>query len=111
MAVDTANIGQFEFHAASANKRPREHMYLDNGNTLREVLNTCKTASLEGMEETILKGNSSSSKEKPTFCLKCKGSIPIKGRLCFCVIRAQAKKSLTLIPVLPNDIIDMYLLL
>ncbi|KAI3523360.1 hypothetical protein L1887_01424 [Cichorium endivia] len=70
---------QFELHAGSANKRPPEYIYLSNGNTLREVLNTCKTAPLEGLEETILKAIGCSSEEKPTFCLNCKGSIPESG--------------------------------
>ncbi|KAJ9554717.1 hypothetical protein OSB04_009331 [Centaurea solstitialis] len=70
---------QFELHAGSANKRPPEYIYLGNGNTLREVLNTCKMAPLEGLEETILKAVGCSSEKKPTFCLNCKGAIPESG--------------------------------
>lgn len=66
---------QFELHAGSANKRPPEYIYLDNGSTLREVLNTCKAAPLERMEEAILKAIGSSYKEKPACCLKCKGEL------------------------------------
>lgn len=63
-------------HAGSANKRPPEYIYLENGNTLRDVLNCCKTAPLEAMEETILKGIGCSAKEKqPSFCLNCKGEV------------------------------------
>nr|XP_043613541.1 uncharacterized protein LOC122585478 [Erigeron canadensis] len=75
--VVTAN--QFELHAGSSNKRPPEYIYMDNGKTLREVLNSCKTAPVEGLEATILKAIGCSSNERPTFCLNCKGSIPEDG--------------------------------
>ncbi|KAL8227215.1 hypothetical protein R6Q57_017047 [Mikania cordata] len=102
---------QFELHAGSANKRPPEYIYLDNGNTLREVLNTCKTASLEGMEETILKAIGSSYKEKPTLCLKCNGSITESGkgktmRLCDLCTDTKESPPHPQAPVPPNDIID-----
>ncbi|XP_071711518.1 uncharacterized protein [Rutidosis leptorrhynchoides] len=70
---------QFELHAGSANKRPPEYIYLDNGNTLRDVLNKCKTAPFEALEDTIMRVIGCSSKEKPAFCLNCKGSIPEFG--------------------------------
>ncbi|PWA87636.1 zinc finger, PHD-type [Artemisia annua] len=70
---------QFELHAGSSNKRPPEYMFLDNGNTLRDVLNVCKTAPLEEMKGRILKAIGCLDKEKPTFCLNCKGSIPESG--------------------------------
>ncbi|KAD5508664.1 hypothetical protein E3N88_16367 [Mikania micrantha] len=102
---------QFELHAGSANKRPPEYIYLDNGNTLREVLNACKTASLEGMEETILKAIGSSYKEKPTLCLKCNGSITESGkgktmRLCDLCTDTKESPPHPQAPVPPNDIID-----
>ncbi|KAL0283237.1 UNVERIFIED_CONTAM: Increased DNA methylation 1, partial [Sesamum radiatum] len=33
---------QFEMHAGSGNKRPPQYIFLDNGNSLRDVLNACK---------------------------------------------------------------------
>ena len=68
---------QFELHAGSSNKRPPEYMFLDNGNTLRDVLNVCKTAPLEEMEGRILKAIGCLDKEKPTFCLNCKGELHV----------------------------------
>ncbi|XP_024987180.1 uncharacterized protein LOC112522291 [Cynara cardunculus var. scolymus] len=107
---------QFELHAGSANKRPPEYIYLGNGATLREVLNTCKTAPLEGMEETILKAIGCSSEEKPTFCLNCKGSIPESGNgktmllcdSCMAIKESQLHPRLQShsSPVRPNDSSD-----
>ncbi|XP_060169679.1 uncharacterized protein LOC132600489 isoform X1 [Lycium barbarum] len=44
---------QFELHANSANKRPPEYIYLENGKTLRDVLNMCKDASDDEVELVI----------------------------------------------------------
>lgn len=107
---------QFELHAGSANKRPPEYVYLENGKTLREVLNICKTAPLEVMEEIIIKAIGSSSEEKPTFCLKCKGSIPESGNgktvfLCDSCLNMKESQPHAQVPsqsspVLPNDSSD-----
>ncbi|KAI7738255.1 hypothetical protein M8C21_000396, partial [Ambrosia artemisiifolia] len=105
---------QFELHAGSANKRPPEYIYLDNGYTLREVLNTCKAASLEGMEESILKAIGCLAKEKPTFCLKCKGSLPESGNektrlLCDSCTNLKESQPHAQVPVPSNDTVDSYL--
>ncbi|XP_076884385.1 uncharacterized protein LOC143533507 [Bidens hawaiensis] len=102
---------QFELHAGSANKRPPEYIYLDNGSTLREVLNTCKAAPLEGMEEAILKAIGSSYKEKPACCLKCKGALPELGnqkamRLCDSCTDLKESKPQPQVPVPSSDIVD-----
>ncbi|KAA8544144.1 hypothetical protein F0562_022220 [Nyssa sinensis] len=68
---------QFELHAGSSNKRPPEYIYLENGNTLRDVLNACKDAPMEMLEVTIQ--NVIGFPNRPTFCLNCKGSIPEAG--------------------------------
>ncbi|PSR86543.1 Increased DNA methylation like [Actinidia chinensis var. chinensis] len=84
---------QFELHAGSANKRPPEYIYFENGNTLRDVLNACRDAPLESLEGNIRNviGCSLENKlnirnvidcsleNKLTFCLNCKGSIPEGG--------------------------------
>lgn len=44
---------QFELHAGSSNKRPAEYIYLENGKSLRDVLNACKDAPLDTLEATI----------------------------------------------------------
>uniref|UniRef100_A0A5B6ZWC6 PHD-type domain-containing protein n=1 Tax=Davidia involucrata TaxID=16924 RepID=A0A5B6ZWC6_DAVIN len=70
---------QFELHAGSANKRPPEYIYLENGNTFRDVLNACKDAPMDMLEVTIQSAIGCSSRDRPTFCLNCKGSISEAG--------------------------------
>ncbi|GMH12150.1 hypothetical protein Nepgr_013991 [Nepenthes gracilis] len=69
---------QFELHAGSSNKRPPDYIYLENGNTLRDVLNACKESNLDDLEGTIRNAVGSSEK-KLTFCINCKGSISEAG--------------------------------
>ncbi|KAL0418259.1 UNVERIFIED_CONTAM: Increased DNA methylation 1 [Sesamum radiatum] len=45
---------QFEMHAGSGNKRPPEYIFLDNGKSLRDVLNACKANLSESLESVIL---------------------------------------------------------
>ncbi|GFZ17836.1 acyl-CoA N-acyltransferase with RING/FYVE/PHD-type zinc finger domain-containing protein [Actinidia rufa] len=80
---------QFELHAGSSNKRPPEYIYLENGNTLRDVLNACRHAPLDTLEGSIrnvigcpLENKLNirnvidfSLENKLTLCLNCKGSI------------------------------------
>ncbi|XP_050239000.1 uncharacterized protein LOC126688368 isoform X2 [Mercurialis annua] len=61
----------FEMHAGSANKRPPEYIFLENGNTLRDVMNACKNASLDTFDEDVQLSIGSSSLKKSSFCLKC----------------------------------------
>ncbi|KAF5751582.1 putative protein binding protein [Tripterygium wilfordii] len=69
----------FELHAGSANKRPPEYIYLENGNTLRDVMNACKDASLQMLGEAIRNVVGCSSVKKSTFCLNCRGSLSEAG--------------------------------
>ena len=66
---------QFELHAGSSNKRPPEYIFLENGNTLRDVLNACKVAPPEALEATIKHAIGSLSEKEPTFCMNCKGAL------------------------------------
>ncbi|GAB4824814.1 hypothetical protein Ancab_007684 [Ancistrocladus abbreviatus] len=70
---------QFELHAGSSNKRPPDYIYLENGNTLRDVLNACKDANRGALEATILNAIGCSCNKKSTFCINCKGSIAEAG--------------------------------
>ncbi|KAA8550295.1 hypothetical protein F0562_001979 [Nyssa sinensis] len=70
---------QFELHAGSANKRPPDYIYLENGKTLRDVLNACKDAPMDMLEITIQTAIGRASRSRPTFCQNCKGSIPEAG--------------------------------
>ncbi|GAB2274686.1 hypothetical protein Dimus_009456 [Dionaea muscipula] len=66
----------YELHAGSSNKRPADYIYLENGNTLREVLNACKGASLDTLEAVIRRASGHISEKSSTFCVnrKCEGS-------------------------------------
>lgn len=51
--IQVITPNQFELHANSANKRPPEYIYLDNGKSLRDVLSMCKDASSDEQEMVI----------------------------------------------------------
>ncbi|OVA19479.1 Pectinesterase [Macleaya cordata] len=67
---------QFEQHAGSTNKYPAEFIYLENGSSLKEVLDACKDTPLETLEATIRSAISSLPVKKSTICLNCKGPLP-----------------------------------
>lgn len=91
----------FELHAGSANKRPPDYLYLENGRTLRDVLNACKDAPLESVKATILHAIGSSSAENPIplNCRKCRALLPDSGDcrrrlLCAsCIVTEELKAS------------------
>ncbi|XP_057955697.1 uncharacterized protein LOC131149343 [Malania oleifera] len=74
--VKVITPNQFELHAGSSNKRPPEYIYLENGSTLRDVMNACKDASLDALETSIKNAIGCSSVLKSVVCLNCRGSIP-----------------------------------
>ncbi|XP_042512824.1 uncharacterized protein LOC122087686 isoform X2 [Macadamia integrifolia] len=61
---------QFEQHAGSLNKRPADYIYLENGNSLRDVMNACKDAPLDTLEATIQKAIGSSPVNNAAVCQK-----------------------------------------
>ncbi|KAF5186145.1 Increased dna methylation [Thalictrum thalictroides] len=67
----------FEKHAGSNNKHPSDNIYLENGKTLHEVLNSCKNASLETLEEVVKSAISSFSKAQCSFCMNCKEPLAV----------------------------------
>ncbi|KAG8371246.1 hypothetical protein BUALT_Bualt13G0067700 [Buddleja alternifolia] len=68
----------FETHANSGNKRPPEYIYLENGKSLRDVLNACK-ADPSGSLEMVIQTAIGRSNYTTAFCLNCKGLIPEAG--------------------------------
>lgn len=72
MQVVTPN--QFELHAGSANKRPPDYIFLENGKSLRDIMTACKNANPKYLEVTILNAISSSTEKKLAFCVECKGA-------------------------------------
>lgn len=63
----------FELHAGSANKRPPEYIYLENGNTLRDVMNACLNASLDTLDEFVRNAIGCTALKKSSICLNCRG--------------------------------------
>ncbi|KAK7857728.1 increased dna methylation 1 [Quercus suber] len=66
----------FELHAGSANKRPPEYIYLENGNTLRDVMNACLNASLDTLDEFVQNAIGCTALKKSSICLNCREPIP-----------------------------------
>ncbi|KAL0390589.1 UNVERIFIED_CONTAM: Increased DNA methylation 1 [Sesamum calycinum] len=69
---------QFEMHAGSGNKRPPQYIFLDNGNSLRDVLNACKANLSESLKSVILNAIGRSN-YTTAFCINCKELIPETG--------------------------------
>ncbi|CAL8161583.1 unnamed protein product [Prunus armeniaca] len=69
----------FELHAGSSNKRPPDYIYLENGNTLRDVMTVCQNSPLGILEEAVRLAVGCSSINKCTICLNCKESIHEEG--------------------------------
>lgn len=63
----------YEVHAGSSNKRPPEYIYLDNGSTLRDVMNACIATPLATVEEAVRLAIGSSYVKKSALCLNCRG--------------------------------------
>ncbi|KAL0390587.1 UNVERIFIED_CONTAM: hypothetical protein Scaly_0415800 [Sesamum calycinum] len=89
---------QFEMHAGSGNKRPPQYIFLDNGNSLRDVLNACKDNLSESLESVILNAIGRSN-YTAAFCINCKELIPEAGAgrsmlLCdACVLQKESDAS------------------
>ncbi|KAL0436960.1 UNVERIFIED_CONTAM: hypothetical protein Sradi_0403900 [Sesamum radiatum] len=69
---------QFEMHAGSGNKLPPQYIFLDNGKSLRDVLNACKANLSESLESVIL-NTIGRSNYTTAFCINCKELIPEAG--------------------------------
>ncbi|KAH9660464.1 PHD-type domain-containing protein [Citrus sinensis] len=69
----------FELHAGSSNKRPPEYIYLENGKTLRDIMNVCKDSPLATLEKAVRMVLGSSSMKKANFCLNCRVSFSNAG--------------------------------
>ncbi|KAF9594157.1 hypothetical protein IFM89_028814, partial [Coptis chinensis] len=88
---------KFEQHAGSTNKKPAYYLYLDNGNSLHDVLNACKDAPLDMLEAKIQLAINSSPVKK-TICLNCKRPIPVlwmRKKVVLCSSCLKSNKSHT----------------
>ncbi|KAE9587971.1 putative histone acetyltransferase chromatin regulator PHD family [Lupinus albus] len=71
--VEVVTPTVFELHAGSANKRPPEYIYLENGNTLRDVMNAC-LGPLDTLEAAVQKVLGGFTVKKSTICFNCRGA-------------------------------------
>ncbi|KNA24549.1 hypothetical protein SOVF_014680 [Spinacia oleracea] len=77
--IQVVTPNQFELHAGSANKRPPDYIFLENGKSLRDIMTACKNANPKYLEVTILNAISSSTEKKLAFCVECKEPISDAG--------------------------------
>lgn len=73
--VNVVSPAAFELHAGSLNKRPPEYTFLENGKSLRDVMNVVKNAQLDTIEEAVEAVIGPSRMNKCKICLNCKGAI------------------------------------
>ncbi|XP_061371540.1 uncharacterized protein LOC133314115 [Gastrolobium bilobum] len=80
--VEVVTPTVFELHAGSSNKRPPEYIYLENGNTLREIMNTCLNVPVDTMEEAVQKVLGGFTMKKSNFCFRCRVDNVVSRLLC-----------------------------
>ncbi|KAG1359631.1 putative increased DNA methylation 1 [Cocos nucifera] len=64
---------QFELHAGSTKKHPSDFIFLENGNSLRDVLKACTSAPLDMLEAAIQNAIGQAPSKEQIACQKCKG--------------------------------------
>ncbi|WCJ34412.1 Acyl-CoA N-acyltransferase with RING/FYVE/PHD-type zinc finger domain [Euphorbia peplus] len=67
---------QFEIHAIKQYRRAAQYICFENGKSLLDVLNICRTSRLDSLEDTIQNAISGSPREKTFTCKRCKGTFP-----------------------------------
>ncbi|KAL5056157.1 hypothetical protein RYX36_036839 [Vicia faba] len=72
----------FEVHAGSANKRPPEYTFLENGNSVRFVMNAFLNSPLDKMEESVCAVLGDFSMKKSKFCLNCRDVNVVSNLFC-----------------------------
>ncbi|KAJ8899731.1 hypothetical protein K2173_019430 [Erythroxylum novogranatense] len=93
---------QFEIHAIKQYRRAGQYICFENGKSLLDVLNACRSSSLDTLEATIQSAISGLPKEKTFTCRRCKGIFPTiyvgkVGPLCnSCADSKESHGSLTI---------------
>lgn len=72
-------------HAESGNTSPPDYIYLENGKSLRDVLNACRSVHSESLEMSILNAIGRSESATTAFCLNCKGDVETYIVLTLCI--------------------------
>ncbi|RDY12932.1 Increased DNA methylation 1, partial [Mucuna pruriens] len=80
--VEVVTPAIFELHAGSLNKRPAEHILLENRSTLRDVMNTFLNIPLGTLEEAMKMVLGGFIMKKSKFCVNCR-DVNVVSRL-FC---------------------------
>ncbi|MED6204926.1 hypothetical protein PIB30_013170 [Stylosanthes scabra] len=80
--VEVVKPALFELHASSSNKCPPEYIYLENGSTLQDMMNTCLNIPLETLEEAVQKVIGGFTIKKSTFCFNCRDAHVVSRLLC-----------------------------
>ncbi|KAJ1397768.1 Zinc finger, PHD-type [Sesbania bispinosa] len=80
--VEVVTPTVFELHADSSNKRPPEYIYLENGITLRDIMNTCLNIPLDSLEEAVQKVLGGFTMKKSSFCVNCRDVNVVSTLLC-----------------------------
>lgn len=65
----------FEQHAGSTKKHPADFIYLQNGNSLHDVVKACHGAPLDMLEAAIQGAIGPVPPKKCFTCQKCKGDV------------------------------------
>ncbi|MQL77471.1 hypothetical protein Taro_009897 [Colocasia esculenta] len=71
--LNTVSAYNFEVHAGSAKKHPSDHIYLENGRSLHDVIRACTSAPLDMLESAIQNAIGPAG-PKSSKCDKCKES-------------------------------------
>ncbi|XLR55639.1 hypothetical protein S83_006311, partial [Arachis hypogaea] len=81
--VEVVTPTLFKLNASRLNKCPPEYIYLENGSTLRDVMNACLDVPLETLEEVVQKviGGGLTIK-KSTFCFNCRDANVVSRLFC-----------------------------
>lgn len=82
----------FEQHAGSNKKHPADHIYLANGNSLRDVIRACESSPLESLNKTIQSSIDPMSIRSRMNCLNCNGHLPSSQTehfLCHCCLESN----------------------
>ncbi|KAK7257661.1 hypothetical protein RIF29_31798 [Crotalaria pallida] len=73
----------FEMHAGSSNKqRLPEYIYLENGNSLHDIMKTYLNVPLDTMEEAVQMVLGGFTMKKSTFCFYCRDANVVSSLLC-----------------------------
>ncbi|XP_077220691.1 uncharacterized protein LOC143854550 [Tasmannia lanceolata] len=93
---EVVTVLNFELHAGGSNKHAPECFYLENGNTILDVLDACIKAPLDMLEVTIQSAIGSLPGKKASICQSCKGpfhSSPVGTPKLLCNACSDSKQS------------------